>query len=426
MNRRAFLKGAAATSASVVTSQLLPSFSLAQSQNDDGVGRNLIIFNLAGGLDHLTAFPYSDTANETQAFVDYVRTVRPVLHVLPSQMANSYLGFHQGLSPLVAEYQLGRLALIQGLGISPGQPPGGSHDVCQKIYSVGQSQYDQTSRGWFARFLELNRLVNYQAFGFGTGGRLDFLTERPEDAPVVGARVDQLTFTDPLDPNNVRVPTNLNFYERFLNAEDANLNRTEQRILTGLRQTAATARVMSDINGESLVGSYPDSDVGHTFKSIAKTLKHFSGRDSKDRIFYAVQNSFDSHSEIPRNLPGQLDHVGRAIGAFVADMRAVPGLYERTAIVAISEFGRSVRENGSEGSDHGWGTTMFALGGPIVGGVYGAPPDLAYSQAHNLCRAEIAFQNVLSRALDWMNLQYRGADLFPPNSYVPYNLPIFT
>ena len=52
------------------------------------------------------------------------------------------------------------------------------------------------------------------------------------------------------------------------------------------------------------------------------------------------------------------------------------GLFEDTLLIAWSEFGRRITENGSNGTDHGAGALMFALGGRVNGGLYGTAPSL--------------------------------------------------
>src|SRR6185295_15098002 len=73
-------------------------------------------------------------------------------------------------------------------------------------------------------------------------------------------------------------------------------------------------------------------------------------------------------------LPRQLDRLGRALATFRADLGPA---FERVVVIVMSEFGRTARENGTGGTDHGHGNAMFVLGGKVKGGrVLGRLPGL--------------------------------------------------
>jgi uncharacterized protein (DUF1501 family) len=81
---------------------------------------------------------------------------------------------------------------------------------------------------------------------------------------------------------------------------------------------------------------------------------------------------------------GQIANVlrdfSRALSAFWIDLG---NLGEDTVVVTMSEFGRTARENGNRGTDHGHANVMFVLGGPVKGGkVYGQWPGLEQSQLY--------------------------------------------
>ncbi|MHA1555137.1 MAG: DUF1501 domain-containing protein, partial [Alphaproteobacteria bacterium] len=85
---------------------------------------------------------------------------------------------------------------------------------------------------------------------------------------------------------------------------------------------------------------------------------------------------FDSHANEPRDSGRVMKDVDEAIGAF----RVAIGddVWKKTLIVTVTEFGRTVAENGSRGTDHGWGTSVFVLGGRLKkGGIVGDWPGLA-------------------------------------------------
>ncbi|HET9697965.1 MAG TPA: DUF1501 domain-containing protein, partial [Terriglobales bacterium] len=79
-------------------------------------------------------------------------------------------------------------------------------------------------------------------------------------------------------------------------------------------------------------------------------------------------------------LAARLTEFSQSIAAFWTDLGS---LADSTVVVTMSEFGRTARENGNRGTDHGHANVMFVLGGPVKGGrVYGKWPGLAQEQLY--------------------------------------------
>ena len=71
--------------------------------------------------------------------------------------------------------------------------------------------------------------------------------------------------------------------------------------------------------------------------------------------------------------------------------------------MTFSEFGRRVKENGSRGTDHGTSAPMFVLGDPVLGGLFGAPPDLAHLDDDGNLPYAVDFREVYATLLDrWL------------------------
>ena len=112
--------------------------------------------------------------------------------------------------------------------------------------------------------------------------------------------------------------------------------------------------------------AYPTSSFGTGLRSAAALIKAQIGVE-------AIQidiGGWDTHvAEGPLNgsLFGTMSDFSNSIGAFWADVLQGNGTYNVT-LVAMSEFGRNVRENGNQGTDHGRGGVMFTMGHNITGG----------------------------------------------------------
>jgi uncharacterized protein (DUF1501 family) len=122
---------------------------------------------------------------------------------------------------------------------------------------------------------------------------------------------------------------------------------------------------------------YPASGFGQAMQQIAQLVKADLGLE----VAFAELGNWDHHANegaATGQLANRLNDFARGIGAFAQD------LGDRMAdvvVVTMSEFGRTVRENGNRGTDHGHGNAMLVLGGPVNGGkVYGAWPGLDRDQ----------------------------------------------
>ena len=98
-------------------------------------------------------------------------------------------------------------------------------------------------------------------------------------------------------------------------------------------------------------------------------------------------------------MPQQLNEMALSLEAFITDLG---DLFKNVTILIMSEFGRRVDENGSQGTDHGHGSMMLALGGSIKGGsVYGDWPGLAAKQLYGPGDLEITtdYRTILAEVL---------------------------
>jgi uncharacterized protein (DUF1501 family) len=97
-------------------------------------------------------------------------------------------------------------------------------------------------------------------------------------------------------------------------------------------------------------------------------------------VAFADMGGWDTHANQPNQLQNLLGQFSAALAAFHRDLG---DKLEDVAVVTMSEFGRTAKENGARGTDHGHANVMFAFGGAIQGGkVYGDWPGLDPAQMH--------------------------------------------
>jgi uncharacterized protein (DUF1501 family) len=125
---------------------------------------------------------------------------------------------------------------------------------------------------------------------------------------------------------------------------------------------------------------YPPSAYGQALRQIAQLVKADVGLE----VAFAESGNWDHHANegaAVGQIANRLDDFGRGIAALVRDLG---DRMQDVVILTMSEFGRTVAENGNRGTDHGHGNAMMILGGGVKGGrIYGRWPGLAPEQRHD-------------------------------------------
>jgi uncharacterized protein (DUF1501 family) len=158
--------------------------------------------------------------------------------------------------------------------------------------------------------------------------------------------------------------------------------------------------------------TYPNNGFGQALKTVAGSIAKGIGT----RVYWVQTGGFDTHSGQGNAGAGTYGNLMTTVGdgllAFHNDLQN-QGLLNSTLMIEFSEFGRRITENGSQGTDHGAGGLMFAIGGAVKGGIYGTAADLnpkadnpTLENSGNDVTYETDFRSVYAKVLDgWL-----GAD----------------
>jgi uncharacterized protein (DUF1501 family) len=179
--------------------------------------------------------------------------------------------------------------------------------------------------------------------------------------------------------------------------------------------------IMAQSSGNETV-PYPNSSFGRQMQQIARVIKADKGLE----IAAVDYGGWDHHTDegpLDGNMAGHLAKISAGIGAFTEDLGSH---MNRVLILVMSEFGRSVQENGNTGTDHGHGGLMFAVGGmvnghQVLGKWTGLDPSQLYEERDLPVHTD--FRNVFAETL----LKLHGYDgiqngVFP--EYTPANPPL--
>ena len=163
-------------------------------------------------------------------------------------------------------------------------------------------------------------------------------------------------------------------------------NSLDQVLHGAGRETFEAVKLMQSVQKQPYTPAgdvqYPNSGLGQDLMQIARLIKSNVGLE----VAFAEMRGWDTHvNEVgARPTQGQLANLlgqfGNALAAFYQDLG---DKMADVSVVTMSEFGRTARENGSRGTDHGHANVMFAFGGGIRGGrVHGEWPGLEQEQLY--------------------------------------------
>ena len=280
---------------------------------------------------------------------------------------DGFFGLHPSLAPLKPIYEQGKLAIVDAAG-SP--DPTRSHFDAQDYMESGTPGRKATLDGWLNRALlpEAGKVSPVRAISLGTSLAR---TMRGTNEALAISNLGDFQIKDARTSNT--------FENMYAGTVDQVLHGTA-------RETFDAVRVVQDVEKRPYEpangASYPAGRFGQSMQQIARLIKSNVGLE----VAFADMGGWDTHvNEVGAKasvgpLANLLSEFGQSLAAFYQDL----GDYmQDVTVVTMSEFGRTAKENGNRGTDHGHANAMFVLGGDIQGGkVHGVWPGLAPEQLY--------------------------------------------
>jgi uncharacterized protein (DUF1501 family) len=268
-------------------------------------------------------------------------------------------GLHPALEPLKAIFDAKQLAIVEAVG-SP--DPTRSHFDAQDYMESGTPGVKSTRDGWLNRALPAASTKSSPVRAIALGPNLPRALRGRNSAVAIGS----------LNEFQLRDDGSSAMFES-LYAGDKALSATGRETFEAMRMLEAVRR-QTYMPADS--AAYPNGRLGQSLRQIAQLIKADVGLE----VAFADMGGWDTHVNEVGALPNLLREFGRAIAAFHRDMGA---RMEDVMVVTMSEFGRTARENGNRGTDHGHANLMFVLGAGVKGGrVYGDWPGLEAEQLY--------------------------------------------
>lgn len=410
VTRRQFVKGGVTA---FTVSFAAPAFLTDIARAQGSTRRNLVVLYLSGGNDALsTVIPYTDPFYFSRRPTIAVPAAN-VLQIGSDKNGNA-IGLHPRLTGLKQIFDQGSLAVIQRTGYPNSSR---SHFLGTDIWSTGNPA-NSTGTGWLGRYLDALPDPVDPLVGWSTVRELPHMLEGKKVSVPAIPSIAGYAFQSP----NTGTEATYSRTTMTAIASHVPVDRPHVAFVNGTSQAA-----LATLDRVASVGSYTGT-VTYANNGLAQALKAVAGamvRGIGTKVFWVQTGGFDTHSGQGTNVANGaytnlMATVGDSLLQFYTDLKN-QGLLQDTLVLQFSEFGRRISENGSQGTDHGAGGVMMAMGGGVRGGIYGGAPNLNPNNVDGSLennggdvRYETDFRAVYARVLDqWLganSVQILGGD----------------
>jgi len=372
MNRRFFLKSGGIALASVGMMQTAPSFlqrtAFGQTIVAGGRRKTLIAIFQRGAVDGLNVVvPHGE-----KAYYD----LRPSIAVPRPKSGNAdcaidldgYFGLHPALAPFKPIWDAQHLAIIDAVG-SPDNTR--SHFDAQDYMESATPGVKSTTDGW------LNRYLQTKPDGKATPFRAVSMTQNlPRSMQGKAGAIAMSNLAD----FTIRAGASS---QAIQGGFEAMFDQASNDVFKGTgKETFEAVNFLKEVNPAQYKpendAQYPKSPFGNSLLQIAQLIKAGVGLEvafTDVGGWATIVNQGNSRGQLAL----RLTDFGTGIAALYTDLG--PARMDDVVILTMSEFGRTAKENGNRGTDHGHANAMFVIGNGVRGGkVYGQWPGLKNDQ----------------------------------------------
>ncbi|MEK6322312.1 MAG: DUF1501 domain-containing protein [Acidobacteriota bacterium] len=385
VTRRQFIKRGAGM---VTVGLVIPRVWLADARGEQvefTPKRKLVVIQLAGGNDGFnTVVPYTDARYYSLRPTLGLRETELKTSDGSSTIISSQYGLHPAMGEIKDLYDEGRVAIVLGVGYPN---PNLSHFLSMDIWHTADTN-GSGSRGWLGKYADL-ALIGQSNLTAASIGSLDLPRSFGADKFVVPNIINFSLYNFIADPN---YPGD---YNNQINTFNVGASRA---LSTGSFIGAINNTAFESVRGaqqlQRSVSSYKSSISYPANNPLAAGLQMVAQLMTtvpEASLLYVQMGGFDNHSDQigdkqndrSNKLVGDhatlLKWFSEAVKLFHDDVTE-HGLADDVVVMQWSEFGRRPGENASFGTDHGTAASIFVIGNPVRGGLYGVQPSLASTE----------------------------------------------
>ncbi len=380
MNRRDFVKNTALASSLFFVPSFVKAFEEAASTN---LGfKRLVIIQLSGGNDGLnTVVPFRN---------DLYYKNRPSIAIQKNNLLklNDDLGLHSSLEPLKRLYDKGYLTIINNVGYPN---PDRSHFRSTDIWQTASNSNQYLQSGWIGRYLDNYGENAYNAIEVDESLSLAMKGERLNAIATTDAERLYRTSQDPYFKKVLKHYNNKHLNEHNLGY----LYKTMIAAESSAKYIYETCKTFSSQQ------TYPNNP----FAKQLKTTAEFINSGMQTSVYYTSLGGFDTHANQPNTQKRLLENYAESIEAFVKDLKH-NDTFKDTLILTFSEFGRRVKQNAANGTDHGTANNVFIIGENLKSqGLYNNLVSLEDLDDNGDLKFEIDFRTIYATVLNkWLEV----------------------
>jgi len=395
MKRRNFIKNTALASSLFY----VPSFVNAFNSLDFNLTgfKRLVIVQLSGGNDGLnTVIPYSN---------DIYYKNRPSINIKNDILKlNNELALHPNLAPIKNLYDQGYLTIVNNVGYPN---PNRSHFRATDIWQTASGSNEYLSAGWLGRYLDKYGENPYNAIEVDDSLSLVMKGNKLNGMAVQNANQLYRNAQDPYFKKVLENHTNQHL------SED-NLGYLYKTMIAAENSAKYIYNTTKTYNSTQ---TYPENPLAKQLKTAAEFIN--SGLDCK--VLYTSLGGFDTHFNQKARQEKLLSVYAESIAAFVKDLQA-NNTFKDTLILTFSEFGRRVKQNAANGTDHGTANNVFIIGENLKQkGIYNEAPNLNDLDENGDLKYSVDFRSIYATILqNWMQVDDKSIlnETFKPLSFL--------
>ena len=356
LSRRQFVGGAAAVSAAALFPAWLPKVVLAESFAST---RDVVVsIFLRGGADGLSlCVPFGDANYYASRATIAIPRPDATAAATRGIALDDFFAFPQALANLVPAFTAKDLLVVHATGQFNTSR---SHFDAQRFMEVGKPADASLVTGWLGRHLASTPPVRtaapLRALGLASGLQKT-LVGGPRTLPIA-------------DPANFTIGGSAATTDARLAYFRSEYADAAEPMHTAALDATNTVTLLRSVNFSGYApangATYPTSSFGRALRSVAVLIKADVGVEAA-QVDVGGWDTHAAQNPVSGSMFNTMRDFANSLAAFYADVVQGAGGANVT-VVAVSEFGRNVRENGSAGTDHGRGTVMFAMGKGIAGG----------------------------------------------------------